>query len=168
MTFFTVPPRPADEAVRLGVLRDLNILDTGRDLALDAIVDEAARLFGAPIALISLIDVKRQWFKATHGLDAPETPRAISFCGHAILQDEPLVVLDSRHDQRFAGNPLATAAPHVIFYLGIPLVVRGAAIGTLCIIDTTPRDAVDAYEIAAAKALAARVVAHIETNYPSR
>lgn len=150
MNFFSPPPKPITEGWRLRRLVDLGVLDTPPDPALDEITRQAASLYGAPIALVSLVDARRQWFKSRHGLDAPETPRSVSFCGHAILQPgEPLVVLDSRLDARFAGNPLVTGAPHVIFYAGMPLVTSdGHAIGTLCVIDDKPREGVRVEQLA--------------------
>ena len=163
LRFFTPPARPGNEADRLARLRSRHLLDTPPDPVLDGIVKAAAAIFGAPIGLVSLIDADRQWFKAKSGLDAPQTPRAISFCGHAILEPEPFVVLDSRSDTRFAGNPLVVGDPTVIFYVGVPLITAdGHAIGTLCIIDHQPRGDIEPAQLLAAKALAARAIAHIE------
>ena len=160
---FNPPPRPADEAARLDRLRSLAQLDTPPDPELEAIVRQAAALFAAPIGLVTLVDADRQWFKARCGLDTTETPRAVSFCGHAILAAEPLVVLDATKDSRFAGNPLVIADPNVVFYLGVPLVTAdGHAIGTLCIIDHRPRDRVDPTKLEAAKQLARRAMARLE------
>lgn len=100
----------------------------------------ARRLFGVPIALISLVDENRQWFKSCFGLDVSETERRISFCGHAILLDGALVIEDALQDERFADNPLVTGEPHIRFYAGQPLrTMSGKAVGTLCIIDREPR-----------------------------
>ncbi len=167
IVFFSPPPRSETEVLRLKRLHDLQVLDTAADPELDAIVAQAAALFGAPIALVSLIDARRQWFKARVGLAASETPRALSFCGHAILSTEPLIVLDSRIDERFAGNPLVTSAPHVIFYLGFPLITRdGHALGTLCVIDSRPRAMVEPLALAAARKLAADVVDRLDPPQP--
>jgi len=139
-------PIPADESRRLSALRDLLILDTPPEARFDRIAQFACAEFDAPIVLVSLVDRDRQWFKARVGLDACETERAVSFCGHAILQPGVLVVEDARRDARFADNPLVTGAPSIRFYAGAPLVLAsGAAVGTLCLIDTVPRpfDAVD-------------------------
>ena len=140
-------PIPADDDARLRALRELLILDTPPEERFDRIVGFAASEFDVPIALISLVDRDRQWFKARVGLDACETSREISFCGHAILQKNELFeVLDAAKDPRFADNPLVTGAPFIRFYIGAPLVMpSGAAIGTLCLIDTKPRqfDAMD-------------------------
>lgn len=139
-------PIPANDAERLRALRELLILDTPPEERFDRIVEFAAGEFDMPIALISLIDERRQWFKARIGLEACETSREISFCGHAILQSELFEVLDAALDPRFADNPLVVGAPFIRFYIGAPLALPGGAtIGTLCLIDTRPRqlDALD-------------------------
>lgn len=133
-------PIPANDADRLRVLRELLILDTPPEERFDRIVSFAAEEFDMPIALISLIDERRQWFKARVGLDVCETSREISFCGHAIVQPELFEVLDAALDPRFADNPLVVGAPYIRFYIGAPLVLpSGATVGTLCLIDTKPR-----------------------------
>jgi signal transduction histidine kinase len=134
------PPLPANETERLAALRALRLLDTPAEERFDRITRTARDLFGVPIALISLVDAGRQWFKSRQGLAATETPRAISFCGHAILGDAAFVVSDARNDERFADNPLVTGAPHIRFYAGMPLnSTDGRKIGTLCLIDSQPR-----------------------------
>lgn len=134
-------PIPADDDARLQALRELLILDTPPEQRFDRLVEFAAAEFDMPIALISLIDRDRQWFKARVGLDACETAREVSFCGHAIAQPGLFEVLDATRDPRFADNPLVVGAPHIRFYIGAPLVLPGgAAIGTLCLIDTQPRE----------------------------
>lgn len=136
-------PLPIDELVRVGALCDLDILDTDPEGAYDDIVKLAAELCETPIALISLVDADRQWFKATHGLEARETPRAFAFCAHAILApDEPLIVGNAESDPRFADNPLVTGEPSIRFYAGIPLVTKSAQqpIGTLCVISDEVRE----------------------------
>ncbi len=131
---------PANETVRLERLCSLNILDTPADERFDRITRLAQRVFSAPIALVSLIDTNRQWFKSAQGLTVRETPREISFCGHALLQELPLIIPDALNDQRFFDNPLVTHAPHIRSYVGCPLrVADGSKIGTLCIIDRIPR-----------------------------
>lgn len=135
------PPIPADEDQRLQALRQLLILDTPPEERFDRIVAFAAQEFDMPIALISLVDAQRQWFKARVGLDAEETARDVSFCAHAILKDETMVVPDTAQDLRFADNPLVTGGPGIQFYAGAPLKLPdGQNIGTLCIIDQQPRD----------------------------
>jgi len=133
-------PLPHDESERISALRDLQILDTDPEEAFDQIVRLVSRLFDAPIALVSLVDEDRQWFKARVGLGAIETPRSQAFCAHAILDDVPLLVPDATKDPRFSDNPLVTGAPDIRFYLGVPLITdEGARIGTLCVIDQEPR-----------------------------
>lgn len=136
------------EAVRLGALKALNVLDTAPDAEMDALVQEAAALLEVPTALVSLVDSDRQWFKAKVGLAADETPRSMAFCAHAIQQPHALLeVPDARLDERFSGNPLVTADPHVIFYAGAPLLSpAGLALGTLCLIDYKPRELTDAQQ----------------------
>ena len=137
----TPAPIPANDAERLRALRELLILDTPPEERFDRIVEFAASEFDVPIALISLVDRDRQWFKARVGLDACETSREISFCGHAIVQSDLFQVIDAMQDPRFADNPLVVGAPFVRFYIGAPLILPGgAAIGTLCLIDTQPRE----------------------------
>ncbi|MEB7885364.1 diguanylate cyclase domain-containing protein [Serratia fonticola] len=128
-----------NEAERLSVLNSLNLLDMNSVEKLDRITRLAAKYFGVSIALISLIDRDRQWFLSRFGLDAKETPRNISFCGHAILQREALVVPDTAADPRFFDNPLVTDGPKIGFYAGQPLLsLDGLPLGTLCIIDKRP------------------------------
>ena len=106
------PDIPADEQERLRALQSLGILETESEERFDRLTRMARRMFGVPIALVSLVDAERQWFKSRVGLDAGETPRDISFCGHTILGDEIFVIEDARADVRFADNPLVTGAPH--------------------------------------------------------
>lgn len=136
-----IPDVPPDEALRLAELRSLNVLDTIAEERFDRLTRMAKRLFGVEIALVSLVDENRQWFKSCIGLDASETPREISFCGHAILGEGPFVIPDALKDERFADNPLVTGEPHIRFYAGCPLRGPGGRkLGTLCIIDPRPRD----------------------------
>jgi GAF domain-containing protein len=136
----TPAPIPADEAERLQALHELLLLDTPPDERYDRVVRFAAEQLDMPVALVSLVDGRRQWFKARLGLDAPETGRDISFCGHAILAPELFVVEDASLDPRFADNPLVTGDPHIRFYAGAPVSAPGGQrIGTLCVIDTVPR-----------------------------
>lgn len=136
-----IPDLPPDERTRLETLRALNLLDTAPEERFDRLTRLARRMFGVPISLVSLVDSDRQWFKSIQGLDATETPREISFCGHAILGDEILMVPDALEDDRFADNPLVVDAPNIRFYAGCPLKVHnGSKLGTLCIIDREPRE----------------------------
>lgn len=135
------PGCPVDEQVRLSRLFDLGILDTPPDDELDRVTRLARKLFDVDIALVSLIDEKRQWFKSAAGLDTKETPRDISFCGHAILGNTTFVVNDALEDDRFFDNPLVTGKPHIRFYAGHPLQsIEGYNLGTLCILDSKPRE----------------------------
>ena len=134
-----IPPIPANEAERLRTLKLYNILDTGADRAFDDLTRLAAAICHTPIALITLVDQDRQWFKSRIGLEASETPRAVAFCAHAIAQDGLFVVEDASKDPRFQANPFVVSAPHVRFYAGAPLDVGGASLGTLCVIDQEPR-----------------------------
>jgi len=129
-----------NEKARLEALRRFEILDTAPEQGYDDIVKVAAHVMDTPIALVSLIDENRQWFKARLGLDVSETPREIAFCTHAIQQSETMIVEDARNDARFAQNPLVTGAPDIRFYMGAPLITsEGHALGTLCVIDGKPR-----------------------------
>ena len=134
------PLLPPNEDDRLQALRQLLILDTPPEERFDRIAKFAANEFDMPIVLLSLIDAKRQWFKARFGLETCETDRGISFCGHAILEDEIMLVPDVALDARFFDNPLVTEDPHIKFYAGAPLKLPGGqTIGTLCLIDRVPR-----------------------------
>lgn len=134
------PEIPPDELERLNSLRKLMLLSSPDEEAFDRITRIASRLFHVPIALVSLIDVNRQWFKSCVGLPIRETPRGISFCGHAILKNGVFVISDAQEDIRFADNPLVTGEPHIRFYAGKPIrSPEGKPIGTLCIIDRNPR-----------------------------
>ena len=135
------PATPANEKQRLQTLRNLKLLDTPPEERFDRVTRLARQVFNTPIALVSLVDADRQWFKSRQGLDAEETPRSISFCGHAILDDKILVVNDATEDQRFCDNPLVCGDPNIRFYAGYPISAPdGNRIGTLCIIDREPRD----------------------------
>lgn len=136
-----VPGKPANEVERVEVLHRLKLLDSAPEERFDRLTRLAKRLFNVPIALVTLVDKDRQWFKSCVGLDATQTPRDISFCGHAILKDELLLVPDASKDERFHDNPLVTGAPNIRFYAGYPLTVpHGNKLGTLCLIDTRPRE----------------------------
>ena len=135
------PDKPINETDRINTLRSLKILDTQAEERFDRLTRLAARMFDVPIALVSLIDEDRQWFKSATGLDAAETHRDISFCGHAILGDEIFNIPDATQDERFADNPLVTMDPSIRLYVGCPLKAHdGAKLGTLCLIDQKPRE----------------------------
>ena len=133
-------PIPHDEEQRLDELRRTGLLDSAAEAAFDAITRAAAALFDTPTALISLVDRDRQWFKSCYGGRGTETAREVSFCAHAILSDDVMVVPDATLDPRFAANPQVVADPHIRFYAGAPLKSpSGHTLGTLCVTDTRPR-----------------------------
>jgi diguanylate cyclase (GGDEF)-like protein len=150
------PDTPADEQVRLETLRSLGVLDTPAEERFDRLTRMAKRMFGVPIALVSLVDENRQWFKSCVGLAASETPRDISFCGHAILGAGVFIIPNTLEDPRFADNPLVSSDPKIRFYAGCPLSVNGHKLGTLCIIDQKARS-FDQEDIEALKDLASMV-----------
>lgn len=133
-------PIPPDESERLNVLHALNLLDSQAELVFDRITRLVAHVLDVPIALVSLVDQDRQWFKSRVGLAVTETPRDVAFCAHTIMQSTPLIITDATRDVRFMANPLVTAEPNIRFYAGVPLrSAGGLAIGTLCAIDSRPR-----------------------------
>ena len=135
------PPLPSDEEDRLDALYKLNILDTSTDSAFNELVELTAEICQVPIALISLVDETRQWFKAKIGLGIQQTERSVSFCAHAILEEDLFIVNDTLKDDRFFDNPLVTSYPNIRFYAGAPLITEdGYGLGTLCVIDKIPRE----------------------------
>jgi len=135
------PGKPLDEARRIATLRTLNILDTPPEERFDRLTRLAKGLFGVPVALLSLVDENRQWFKSRTGLEVPEIPRDISFCGHTILGDGILLIPDAARDERFHDNLLVKHEPHIRFYAGCTLAAPdGSKLGTLCIIDRVARE----------------------------
>ncbi len=150
------------EAARLSALDVYDILDTPAEAGFDDIVLIAAQICGTPMALISMVDDRRQWFKAAVGIDATETPREIAFCAHAIAQRDTFIVPDATQDQRFAANPLVTGDTALRFYAGAPLVTpEGFALGTLCVLDNEPRT-LTTDQLSALQALARQVMARLE------
>ena len=149
------------EAERIAALNALRILDTAPEPDYDDLARLAALVCAAPIAIVTLVDSHRQWFKACIGLPIRETPRDVAFCNHTITQDDLFVVADATTDPRFQGNPLVTGAPHIRFYAGMPLTVpEGHRLGTLCVIDVVPRS-LTACQSDALRALARQVVAQL-------
>lgn len=135
------PEIPANEAVRMQCVLSSGLLDSPPDERFDRITRLTQRLFGVPITYIALIDKERQWFKSKMGLTLTETPRDISFCGHAILGNDIFCIPNAHNDDRFKDNPLVIGPPNICFYAGMPLSgYDGSKMGTLCIIDTQPRD----------------------------
>lgn len=158
------------ESARLTALRRLRILDSPDEKAYDTITHAAADICEVPIALISFVDADRQWFKSRIGVGPHETPRAISFCNHAIQNPSTIMIVpDTLQDERFATNPLVTSAPNVRFYAGAPLSTGdGYAVGTLCILDTVPRalsvDQLDVLEFFAGQAMKMLKIRSVWTN----
>ena len=152
-----------DEPARMAVLRDYGVLDSVPEADFDDIVFLASLVCGAPVALVSLVDHDRQWFKAKVGIDVEQTSRDVAFCAHAILQPADIfVVPDALADPRFATNPLVQDEPRMRFYAGAPLVSpEGMPLGTLCVFDRVPR-ALSAEQTRALGALAREVVIHLE------
>jgi GAF domain-containing protein len=150
------------EADRLAALRRYRILDTEPEQRFDDLALLASQICGTPMALISLVDRDRQWFKARVGVDVPQTPRDVAFCAHAIHQPDLFVVPDALQDARFRDNPLVRAEPHIRFYAGAPLITAdGHALGTICVLDRKPRVLTKAQE-AALEALKRQVVSQLE------
>jgi signal transduction histidine kinase len=153
---------PDNETDRLAALYALDILDTAPEQDFDEIVSLASKVCGTPMSLVSLVDTDRQWFKARLGTDLTETSRELSFCAHAILGQDLLVVPDAQMDARFADNPLVDTSGGIRFYAGAPLITTdGFALGTLCVVDSVPRK-LDIEQLQALRALARQVTAQIE------
>jgi len=161
-------PKPANESRRLKVLWEYEVLDTVPEEMFDDLTELAASICEAPIALMSLVDEDRQWFKSAVGLTQHETCRDISFCAHAICESGLFIVPDTRRDARFKDNPLVTGAPKVRFYAGAPLVTPdGYALGTLCVLDRKPRR-LTALQRRALELLARVVVTQLELRQRAR
>ena len=155
-------PLPENEAARLESLHRYDVLDTLPEQEFDDLSRLAALICGTPIALVSLIDTNRQWFKARIGIEQSETPRDVAFCAHAILEPGVMVVPDAMTDERFRTNPLVTGDPNLRFYAGAPLITQdGHALGTLCVADRTPRE-LSAEQLDSLRALSRLVVNELE------
>ena len=161
-------PLPKNEKQRLKVLWQYEVLDTVPEEIFDDLTELAARICGAPLALISLVDENRQWFKSRVGVTQTETARDISFCAYTILQNDLFIVPDATLDKRFANNPLVTSDPKIRFYAGAPLVTPdGHALGALCVLDQVPRQ-LNADQRQALRVLARHVVGQLELRRQSR
>jgi PAS domain S-box-containing protein len=155
-------PIPNNEIERLAALYRYDILDTEAEAEFDDFTRLAAQICGVPMALISLVDRNRQWFKSRFGFNVTETPRDISFCGHAILGQDVFAISDASHDERFFDNPLVTGDPNIRFYAGAPLLAQnGVAIGTLCVFDSQPRT-LTGEQIQALEALSRQVIRQLD------
>ncbi|HEY1033066.1 MAG TPA: ATP-binding protein [Flavipsychrobacter sp.] len=157
-----IPGLPANEPERLSALYEYNLLDTMPEDAYDNITRIASHICNMPISTITLIDTDRQWHKSRIGLDLESTPRELTFCAHAILQPDPLIVENAHADERFSDTPMVTDAPNIAFYAGVPLLnENGYALGTLCVMDNKPNRLTDS-QVQTLRALAAQVVSHFE------
>ena len=156
-------PRPSNEADRLQALRAYNVLDSPPEEAFDDLTRLASQICETPVALVSLVDADRDWFKSRIGLTLSQTPRDVSFTAHAITQADLFVVPDATTDARFAGNPLVTGPPHVRFYAAMPLAAPGSGlvIGALCLIDWKPRQ-LTAQQIEALRIVSHQVIMQLE------
>ncbi len=165
----TTAPLPANEVERLEALRRYNILDTPPEAAFDRITSLAARLFNVPIALVSLVDESRGWFKSSYGFDIREVQRDTTICSFALLSNEVLVIPDTRQDNRLVCNPFVQNEPGLRFYAGAPLLTQdGFNLGTLCLLDTQPRDTLTDEQKAVLADLAAMVMDELELRLAAR
>jgi len=156
------PAKPESEVERIAALQALLVLDTDPEEQFDAMTAYCSSRFNVDIALVTLVDTDRQWFKSACGLTSRETSRDVSFCGHAILEDGVMVVPDARSDERFCDNPLVTGPPHIRFYAGAPLKLSsGHRVGTLCLIDDEPKR-LEGEDLAHLRELAAVVARELE------
>ncbi|EHL30171.1 sensor domain-containing diguanylate cyclase [Legionella drancourtii] len=158
------PQKPKNEIQRVQALHNLHILDTNSEERFDSIIHVAQHLFHVPMALVSLVDTEREWFKSRCGFQLKETPRDISFGAHVILQEDIMIVKDSLNDVRFSDNPLVIGEPDIRFYLGCPLKTKDRFnIGTLCLIDQKPQQQYNGVDLGIIKDLATMVESELET-----
>lgn len=164
-----IPPKPDNEEERLAELKSYDILDTEAEEAFDELTKLVSQILGTPMAMVSLLDRDRLWFKSTHGLPLKEAPRDITFCAHAILDPGAVYnIPDASKDERFCDNPFVSGEAHVRFYIGAPLVTqKGLPIGTLCAIDSIPRD-IEPEKVEALRILAKQTMAQIELRAANR
>jgi DNA-binding response OmpR family regulator len=160
-------PLPPDEEQRLATLHRLGILDTPQEQRFDRLTRLAASLLRVPVALVSLVDRERQWFKSAHGVETRETPRETSFCAHAVAARELLVVADALTDHRFADNPEVSGSMRIRFYAGCPLFVDHSCVGTLCVLDVRPRH-LSVEQVDLLKDVAALVERELQFSEPPR
>ncbi len=159
-----IPDIPINDIQRTNALKDLNILDTNSETSLDDLTKLASIICNTPIALISLVDEKRQWFKSKVGLEANETPREYSFCGHAIHSNEIFEIENALNDPRFFDNPLVLNDPKVVFYAGAPIITsNNFNIGTLCVIDNSPKK-LSAKQLEALRLISKQIIFIIENK----
>lgn len=133
-------PIPKNELQRILSVYALELLDTAPEERFDQLTRAATKMFHVPISTLTLIDANREWFKSCQGLSKTQGDRAISFCGHALVEDKILVIRDTTKDERFADNPMVTGAPYIRFYAGVPVTINGQRVGVFCIKDTKPRE----------------------------
>jgi HD-GYP domain-containing protein (c-di-GMP phosphodiesterase class II) len=161
-------PIPSNETERLAALRSYEVLDTSPEEEFDSLTRLAGHICGTPMALVTLVDSARQWFKSKTGIESSETPRDVAFCSHTILQSEPLVVPNALEDPRFATNPLVTSDPNIRFYCGVSLRNEaGFGLGSLCVIDREPRH-LNPEQVEALKVLGRQVMAQLELKRAMR